>query len=170
MSRPLFPRLDAPELPPQSVDELVEALLTLSADVQPRPSIARVWTPELAAVQCGDPYAVAQHLRIGGRSGLMTGRCMRTLAGDGAMVVLLEDILWGGLAEAERALLLDQFLSRARGRGAQLAVAPDLGYADLTPLRNARFRPNQRVLNAYLISFTGDPPPGPASAMYLKVF
>lgn len=169
LSRPLFPRKTG-SLNESHPDLLVETLVGLGARAQAFATVGRQWSIEEAAWQCAGPYAIAERLQSGPRIGLLTGRCVHTAAGAQPMVLLIEDILWGDLEPDECALLLSRFLDRASARGAQLAVTPDLGYANLTPLRAARFRPNQRVLNTYLFSFDGEFPAEPLQAMYVKVF
>ena len=66
--------------------------------------------------------------------------------------------------------MLQELLHKAVAVGAQIAITPCLNYADMEPLRAARFRRSARTLHAYLTIFAGDPAPREVSSMYLDVF
>jgi hypothetical protein len=84
--------------------------------------------------------------------------------------LIIEDVLWGTLEQQERLVLVRKLLDQAAAAGAQMAIVPSLGYADMEPFSAARFRRTPRVLQAYLTVFKGDPPPEAVSSMYLDVF
>ena len=83
--------------------------------------------------------------------------------------LLIEDVLWGTLENEHRLVLVQKMLDRAAQAGAQIALLPCLGYADIAPFRAARFRSSPRTLHCYLTIFTGSPAPALLPSMYLDV-
>jgi hypothetical protein len=83
--------------------------------------------------------------------------------------LVVDDVLWGDLEGQERNHLINGLLNRAAAAGAQIAVVPNSGYADLDPFHSARFRPSQRTLHAYLTVWNGEPCTEALPSMYLDV-
>jgi len=78
--------------------------------------------------------------------------------------------LWGDLTPVECVTLANGFLRKAAERGAQMVIAPRLGYADTAPLVAVGFRQNKRVLHTYLTLFNDLPTPESLTAMYIDIF
>ena len=70
-------------------------------------------------------------------------------------VLLVEDLLWGDLDAQERLTLLQQLLAQGAAAGAQIAVAPLMGYAETDTLRGAGFRQSRRLMHMYLTVWGG---------------
>ena len=79
-------------------------------------------------------------LEEGPRSGVVTGYVAEIIDKTPTKVLLVEDLLWGDLEAQERLALLQQLLAHGAAAGAQIAVAPLLGYAETATLRAAGFR------------------------------
>ena len=101
---------------------------------------------------------------------MITGYLMEIANAQRTRCLLIEDLLWGTLAAPERETLLQQFLDRGISAGAQMAIVPVLNYADLAPLRGARFRSSPRLVHGYLTIFSGEPLPEEVPAAYLDIF
>jgi hypothetical protein len=89
--------------------------------------------------------------------GMLTGYLMPLSDTQRTKCVIVEDVLWDTLSEAQRLNLLRQFLGKAYAAGARIGTVPVLGYANLQAFRKAGFLPSQRRLNAYLTLFEGVP-------------
>jgi hypothetical protein len=101
---------------------------------------------------------------------MLVGYIMPVANATRTKCLLVEDVLWGDLEPRERGSLVTTLLDQAALAGAQVAVAPLLGYADLEPFHAAGFRPSQRVLHAYVTVWNGEPCTEALSSMYLDVF
>ena len=131
--------------------------------------LRRMWTEAEIQWQLERHDGVVAGHRSGLREGLMTGYLMQAANSQKTKCLLIEDVLWGTLENEERLPLVEKMLSRGRQAGAQIALLPCLGYADLAPFRAARFRSSPRTLHCYLTIFKGEPSPKPVSSMYLDV-
>jgi hypothetical protein len=141
-----------------------------AADLLPGETpLKRIWTNAEAHWRLHRYDSVVAYHRSGDREGLLTGYIMPAANAQKTKCLLVEEILWGTLQEAEREPLVKQLLDRATQAGAQMAFLPSLGYADLAPFKAARFRTSPRMLHCYLTVFKGDPAPTPISSMYLDV-
>lgn len=149
----------------------LEVFLRAARMIPARTPLARTWTPEEAAWQCQDRLgAVTTWHAAGTRAGILTG-CIVEAAGNPPMpCLLLDDLLWGDLEQEERQALLREFLDQGAARGARMAIAPLLGYADVEPLTAAGFRRIRRILHVYLTTWNevrGQP--GPLESLYVDL-
>jgi hypothetical protein len=131
--------------------------------------LMRIWTDEEIAWQLHRHDGLAVHHRSGDREGMLTGYIMPAANAQKTKCLLVEDVLWGTLENAERLELLRRLLDSALQAGAQMAFVPCLDYADIEPFRAAHFRSSLRTLHSYLTVFNGQPAPAPVSSMYLDV-
>lgn len=152
-------------------DESVGDFLELAAPIADRTPLARIWSHPEAEWQCSRRLGaiVACH-GTGGRRGILTGYIMSIADPKRTKCLLIEDILWGNLETEERSMLVQQLKDEAVAAGARMAVVPILGYADMQPFFSAGFRPSQRIVQAYLSIWKGQPEMGVLDAMYLDVF
>jgi hypothetical protein len=146
--------------------QVAESLLQAAHSAAAKVPLARIWSEREANWQCRRDGAVVTRLVSGSRLGVLTGYVMEIA---NAKCLLVEDVLWGSLFQEERLALVRSLLDRAIAAGAQMAIVPSLGYADMEPFTVARFRRSPRVLHAYLTVFSGDPMPATVSSMYLDV-
>jgi Acetyltransferase (GNAT) family len=150
--------------------EDVGTLLRTAAPLAEHIPLARIWTEKEAEWQCGRHDAIVARHASGPREGVLTGYLMEIASSQRTKCLIIEDVLWGTLEPQERLPLVRQLLDQAVAAGAQMAIVPSLGYADMEPFTTARFRRTPRVLHAYLTVFKGDPMPETVSSMYLDVF
>ncbi|MBL8554529.1 MAG: GNAT family N-acetyltransferase [Phenylobacterium sp.] len=150
---------------------LAPALADLAARA-PKADLRRRWTVEEADWQVNRREgALAVRLARGPRQGVLAGYVQQVAEGDRPLCLFIDDILWGDLEAGERKELVAAFIAKARLRGARLAVAPQTGWADLTPFAEAHFKPSARVLHAYLSSWNSDVrPESNLGSMYMDVF
>lgn len=154
------------EVPGAAVHTLLEAAAALPAD----DSLLRVWSREEAAWQCGRAGAVLSHADAEPRGGVITGYVMQVANPKRTTCLVLDDVLWGGLPEEGRTELVRRLLDRAAAEGAQIAVVPEQGYADLDAFTAAGFRPSGRVVHTYLTLWDGSATPSTVASCYLDVF
>jgi len=99
-------------------------------------------------------------------AGAITGYRMRVLDQPRTTCSFIDDVLCQELPEADRAPLLQRFLS-AGAKEFDLAVVPVLNYTDMNAFRVADFRRSPRVLNAFLTLWSEQPPE--LSSLYMDV-
>ena len=87
-----------------------------------------------------------------------------------AKALLIDDLLWGDLGTQEQAALLRKLLAQGAAAGAQIAVAPLMGYAATDALREVGFRQSRRLMHMYLTVWGDTPVPESLSSVYLDVF
>jgi GNAT superfamily N-acetyltransferase len=148
----------------------VGALLQTAASVVERTPLARVWSEKEAEWQCRRYGGIVARHVAGPRQGVLTGHVVEIANSQRTKCLIIEDLLWGTLDQQERLLLVRKLLDHAMAVGAQMAIVPNLGYAEMETFTAARFRRSLRVLQAYLTVFKGDPKPEAVSSMYLDVF
>jgi hypothetical protein len=148
----------------------VEAFLAAAAPVAEQAALARVWTPAEAGWQCGRGGAVVARLAARPVDGVLAGSVQQLANPRRTRCLVIDDVLWGSLAGEERVALVRRLLEQAAAQGAQIAVLPDQGYADLAPFAEAGFRPSGRIVHAYLTLWNGSPLPAAVSSCYLDVF
>lgn len=165
-------RLLAPAREPSDdAADVVETFMDAARDVPASVPLRRTWTAAEAEWQCRRRAgAVTVTHTVGSRRGIITGYLIEMLGTPPSRCVLLDDLLWGDLEPDERGQLVERFLATAAFRGAQIAVAPVLGYAELETLKHAGFRKTRRQMHAYLTVFDGAPPAVPLEAMYMDVY
>jgi hypothetical protein len=171
---PYWSRIVLPKKPqsdqPEPAENMVERFLELTMPMK-QTQMARLWTNEEANWQCQRRVgSVVAELELGLRRGMLVGYIIPVANANRTKCLMIEDVLWGNLELREREMLVRTLLDRAASAGAQLAVVPVLGYADLEPFHSMRFRPSQRVQHAYLTVWNGDAVTDDLPSMYLDVF
>jgi hypothetical protein len=159
-------RAEAPQEIPQ---DLIEQFRTACGFIGTDTLFKRVWTEDEARWQLQRHDGLVAYHRSEHREGLLTGYLMHAANPQRTKCLLIEDVLWGTLEDAERLTLVQKLLDMSIQAGAQMAFLPCLGYAELAPFRAARFRSSPRTLHCYLTVFNDEPSPGPVSSMYLDV-
>jgi GNAT superfamily N-acetyltransferase len=159
-----------PMAKPAASARTVELFLQ-AAQVPESVPLARLWSRAEAEWQClqrtGALCAVEE---AGSRSGVATGYVVDVIDKAPAKVLLVEDLLWGGLEVPERPALLQQLLAQGAAAGANMAVAPLMGYAETETLRGLGFRQSRRLMHVYLTVWRGAPAVEPLPSLYLDVF
>ena len=164
----LLPRSQKDEEKATSLD--IDAVMRIGNSIANHSPLARVWNRNQAEWQCKRSGAIVARIRTGSREGMITGYIMRVADDNRTKCLFIEDILWGNLKE-ERETLVKALTAKAVAAGAQLAVAPMLGYADMEPFKRTRFRPSQKVLHAYFTNWSAaNTAVGPLSSFYLDVY
>jgi hypothetical protein len=161
LSRVLWPKRDTPEPVTPPLDRFLERAAEIAEDTP----LARIWTEAEARWQCTREGAIS----VEAGNGLLTGYIMQTADARRTKSLLVEDVLWGSLADDERAALVVALTTRAAAAGARVAAVPSLGYADLRAFEAAGFRPSQRVVHMYLSLWGAAPAVEPLSSCYLDV-
>jgi hypothetical protein len=149
-------------LPAGAAAVLVDAAAPVTEQIE----LARVWSLPEADWQCSREGAVVTVADSG--DAIVTGYVMEIANARRTRCLLVEDLLWGPLDTEARLELANRFLAQASAAGAQLAVAPQLGYADVGPLTATGFKPSGRTVHMYLTVF-GDEAAPPVSSCYLDV-
>lgn len=156
--------------PESAASDVVERFIELAAPIASQTPMSRLWNLDEADWQCRRRFgAVVAEMDCNPRRGMLTGYIMSIANDNRTKCLVVDDILWGDLEPAERGQLVKLFLDRAVLRGAQVAVLPVLGYADLSPFHEARFRPSRQVLHAYLTVWSGKPFTEPLPSIYIDV-
>lgn len=164
LTKMLFRAKSAAEAgPPASAGQV---LVDAAGPVGDQVELARVWSLAEADWQCTREGAVVSVADSG--DAILTGYVMEIANARRTRCLLVEDLLWGPLDAEARVELAGRFLGQASAAGAQLAVAPQLGYADLEPLTASGFKPSGRTVHMYLTVF-GDEAAAPVSSCYLDV-
>lgn len=154
---------------PQASNEDIDLFMELASALPSNLPLIRMWSRAEAEWQCRSRAgAITVNLRVEGRRGILTGYLIQQASMPPVNVVLLEDILWGDLKQAERAELLEKFLGAAAAQGARFASCPILGYSSLDTLVAGRFRRSKRVIHIYLTPWNGLQP-RPVEALYIDV-
>jgi hypothetical protein len=151
-------------------DALVDAFVGAAAPVTQQAVLARDWNRAEATWQCTRPGAVSAVHAAGETSGVVNGYVMEIANARRSKCLVTDDVLWDGLADADRQTLVDDFVTRGAAAGAQIAVVPRQGYADLAPFEAAGFRASRRTVHAYLTLWTGLETPRSVPSFYLDVF
>jgi hypothetical protein len=102
--------------------------------------------------------------------GALTGYVVPVSDRHRTQCLVVDDILWGGLTFDERRRLVEQLVVAASAAGARIAIVPDMGYAEMAPFHESRFRPSGKVIQLYLSRWDGTPEPAAVSSCYLDVF
>jgi len=168
-------RMLQPKKPEGAADkpgpDIVQHLIELASSLDGQTSLSRLWSAGEADWQCRRRFgSIVAEFECGQRRGMLTGYIMSVANTRRTKCLMVEDVLWGDLKANERDELLEAFLNRAAFAGAQVAVTPVLGYADLSPFHSARFRPSRQVLHAYLTVWNGEPFANKLDSMYIDVF
>jgi hypothetical protein len=150
--------------------DVVERFLELTAPVAKQTPLARLWSREEAEWQCQRRFgSVVVELEAGWRRGMLVGYITPVANASRTKCLMIEDVLWGNLESQECEVLVKTLLDRAAVAGAELAVVPHLGYADLKPLHAARFRPSGRVQHVHVTVWNGEPFMEALPSMYLDI-
>ena len=152
-------------------EEIVEGFLRAAAPIAEQTPLSRIWSYEEAEWQCLRRIGsiVAQH-KVGLRHGIVTGYVMQIANPERTRCLIIEDLLWGTLEKQEREILVRKFLAQAAGAGAQMAIVPILGYAEIEPFLTMRFRFSQRIMHAYFTVWKEEPVNEVFPSIYLDVF
>jgi GNAT superfamily N-acetyltransferase len=167
LMRLLQPRSTAS--PAQDGQDLTTQFRTAAGFTGDETPLRRVWSEDEARWQLQRSDAIVAYHRSEDREGLLTGYLMHAANTQKTKCLIIEDVLWGTLEGEERIVLVHKILDHASRAGAQMAVLPCAGYADITPFRAARFRTSPRTLHCYLTIFGGDPPPQALPSIYLDI-
>lgn len=150
---------------------IVDLFLKSAAQVPASVPLVRVWSREEAEWQClrrtGALCAIHEQ---GERSGVATGYVSKVISETPAKVLFVEDLLWNDLEAQERITMLQQLLAQGVAAGAQMAVAPLVGYAETDTLRKAGFRQSRRLMNLYLTTWGCFTAPASLTSLYLDVY
>jgi len=150
-----------------SAAEFAEIASTVTAEVP----LARRWSLAEAEWQCRRPGIVSVSQNGSGPGqGVLTGYVMPLANPSRTRCLVIEDVLWGNTEPDGREVLVKELVGNAAAAGAQVAIVPDLGYADLSPFTAAKFRPSGRRIHAYLSLFDDALPAGELPGYYLDVF
>jgi GNAT superfamily N-acetyltransferase len=124
--------------------------------------IARQWTRLEAEWQCFRSGAVCV---TENRDAVLTGYVIQIADKHRTPCLIIEDLFWEKLSPERRAALMTTLLEAGAAKGAQIAIAPQLGYTGMEPLQAAGFRRSPRLVNVYatvwtesLDSFNGQAP------------
>jgi hypothetical protein len=150
---------------------VVDLFLRAAEHVPESVPLIRVWSREEAEWQClqrtGALCAVYEE---GSRSGVATGYVVEVIDETPTKALLVEDLLWGDLEAQERHALMQKLLAQGAAAGAQIAVAPLMGYAETDTLRGLGFRQSRRLMHTYLTVWGSASSPESLSSLYLDVF
>jgi len=150
--------------------DIVDRFLLLAAPLTTQMPLARLWSYEEAEWECQRRLgSLVAEFESGPRRGMLVGYVMQVANAARTKCLMIEDILWGNLEPQERETLVKSFLERSAAAGVQLAVVPQLGYADLGPFRAARFRPSGRLQHAYVTVWNDGPLMETLPSAYLDV-
>ena len=175
LSIPYWSRMLQPKkregIEPARIPGRAERFLELAAPIASQTPLSRLWSLEEADWQCHRRLgSVVTEFESGPRRGMLVGYIMPVANANRTKGLIIDDVLWGGLEGPERGTLVKGFLAQASAAGAELAVLPVMGYADLEPFHAARFRPSQHTLHAYVTVWSGEPLREALPSMYLDVF
>lgn len=169
-SRMLQPRKSEGTAPTPSLVR-AERFLELAAPIAQQTPLTRLWNLEEAEWQCHcRSGSVVTEFQSGSRRGMLVGYIMPVANANRTKCLIVDDVLWGDLEGTERRTLVKAFLAQASEAGAELAVLPVMGYADIEPFHAARFRPSHRTLHAYVTVWRGEPLLEALPSIYLDVF
>ena len=128
-------------------------------------SVTRLWTTAEADWQLSRVGSVA----VTNAGAVLCGTVATVDDDAGTRCLIVEDVLWGSLAHADRAMLLADLLDEASAAGASYAVVPMLGYADLRPFVATGFVPAPHTMHANLTLWSDPEAARPAESFYLDV-
>ena len=171
-SVPYLMRLLQPKFVPSLAEEQespIEMFGRIAAQTGNDVPLSRVWSETEIQWQLQRHDSVVACHRSGRHEGMITGYVMQAANPQRTKCLLIDDVLWGTLENEERLALTKKMLSQSVQAGAQIALLPCLGYADIAPFRAARFRSSPRTLHCYLTVFKGESAPKPLASMYLDV-
>jgi hypothetical protein len=151
--------------------DAIEIFLHAADKIPQSVNLRRLWTSEGAEWQCQRRWgALTSAHTADSRCGIVTGY-LTEFAGEGAVrALLVEDLLWGDLENEERAQVMRDLLAQGAAQGAQIAVAPLLGYVETDTLGAVGFRRSRRLMHMYLTMWGDVPLPEGLSSIYLDVY
>jgi hypothetical protein len=161
----------APVITTVTSPEVVDLFLKAAEQVPESVPLIRVWSRAEAEWQClrrtGALCAVHEE---GSRSGVATGYVVEVIDKTPTKALLVEDLLWGDMEAQERHVLMQKLLAQGAAAGAQIAVAPLMGYAETDTLRALGFRQSRRLMHTYLTVWGGTSSPESLASLYLDIF
>ncbi|MGA8029515.1 MAG: GNAT family N-acetyltransferase [Bryobacteraceae bacterium] len=166
LMRPLEPRkVESESAGAGSAEKLFREL---AAELPSKARFRRSWNEDEIHWNCSERYGAVTEVHTSGR-GLLTGYLLDTVGNPSVGCLLIEDLLWDGLAPKEQSDLLTQMLDHA-SVNAQIAVAPLWGYSGAETLVKAGFRRSTRAMHVYLTVWNDMDLSYPPLPMYIDVF
>jgi len=150
------------------IPEFEDAFARLAAAETSTLELAREWTRPEIEWQCQHRYGAVREMCNHGEATL-TAYVLNTAKPSRSPILFVEDIFWSKIGLDERIHMLNHLLARMAGT-AEIALAPQWGYADMQAFRRAGFRLSTRKLHAYLTLWNGTDAKIPEAPLYIDVF
>jgi GNAT superfamily N-acetyltransferase len=147
----------------------VPRLTKAAARMAQRAELARLWTEEEAAWQLSRRGAVSASSGSDADPGVLTGYVIPLADAVETKCLVIDDVLWGDLAEDGRTALVADLVTSAVSAGARIAIVARVGYADTQAFLSAGFVPSQHTVNSYLTTLAGAGIDRPPERYYLDV-
>ena len=128
------------------VENAPALLQELAAGLPETVPLARQWTRLEAEWQC---FKRSGAVCVTDIDAVLTGYVMKVADKHRTPCLIIEDLLWEKLSQERRVALMIKLLEQGAAKGAQIAIAPQLGYTSMEPLQAAGFRRSPRLLNMY---------------------
>jgi hypothetical protein len=151
--------------PPASADRLCQA----AAGIPGHAEFSRRWTEDEAAWQLARLGAISVTAGPDSRPAVLTGYLATVADAVRTRCLVIEDVLWGDLAAADRASLVRDLIAKAVSAGARVAMLPALGYADTEAFVASGFAPAEHTTHAYLTMWSGSALEARPDGYYLDV-
>jgi hypothetical protein len=145
--------------------QLTKAAAGLAQDAE----LARLWTEEEAAWQLSRLGAVSVSSGSDTDPGVLTGYVIPLADAVETKCLVIDDVLWGDLAEGGRRALVLELITNAASAGARIAILPRVDYADTRAFLTAGFVPSQHTVNSYFTTLAGAALDRPPVRYYLDV-
>jgi hypothetical protein len=144
-------------------------LITAASALTGQAELCRLWSEAEARWQLSRLGAVCARAGTDADPAVLTGNVITVADAARTRCLVVNDVLWGGLAGNDRRSLVDRLLDEAIDQGAGYATVPRLGYADLQPFVSAGFLPSPHTMHAYLTLWDATGPDRPVERYYLDV-
>ena len=149
----------------------IATFVELARGVMTDACIGRVWSPVEVGWQCNRRLGALAVTRSSSEgTGILTGYVMPLDDPGRTRICVVEDVLYQRLPAVDRQSLISNLLGVAASRGATTAIAPLLGYADMSAFRELGFRRLLRKMHAEVVLFDTALEPNCNSAIYMDVF
>jgi hypothetical protein len=125
----------------------------------------RVWSPAEAEWQLSRLGSVA----VGAGDAVLTANVVPVADEARSRYLVVDDVLWGAAGDPDRRRLVGDLLAQASGEGANYAVLPVMGYADVRPFLAADMVPSPHTMHAYLSLWADPDAVQPVERYYLDV-
>jgi hypothetical protein len=133
----------------------VPQLTTAAAGMAERAELARLWTDEEAAWQLSRLGAVSATSGSDADPAVLTGYVIPLADAVRTLCLVIDDVLWGDLAEDGRTALVADLITSAVSADARIAIVPRVGYADTQAFLAAGFVPSRHTVNSYYTTLAG---------------